>query len=145
MILVTEDVSFIGTHTVAQLLKDGFSVSIINNFNNSVMEAMDRVREVGDLRNIDNFERLFSKTTFDVMIHFVGLKAAAKSVVKPRRYFDFNLIDTINLYEVMAKYNCKKIGRTNGVDNKALLLRADAATNLYLSHNVHHAVSYTVT
>ncbi|RDX63492.1 Bifunctional UDP-glucose 4-epimerase and UDP-xylose 4-epimerase 1, partial [Mucuna pruriens] len=152
-ILVTGGAGFIGTHTVVQLLKDGFSVSIIDNFDNSVKEAVDRVREVvgpqlshnleftqvctvfssnfisfpiifhiansalvpnlllpqGDLRNRDDLERLFSKTTFDAVIHFAGLKAVAESVVKPRRYFDFNLVGTINLYEVMAKYNCKKM------------------------------------
>ncbi|QCD86559.1 UDP-glucose 4-epimerase [Vigna unguiculata] len=86
------------------------------------MEAVDRVRQVvgphlsqnlestqGDLRNRDDLEKLFSRNTFDAVIHFAGLKAVAKSVAKPRHYFDFNLIGTINLYEVMAKYNCKKI------------------------------------
>ncbi|WVZ24885.1 hypothetical protein V8G54_003429 [Vigna mungo] len=121
-ILVTGGAGFIGTHTVVQLLKGGFTVSIIDNFDNSVMEAVDRVRQVvgphlsqnleftqGDLRNRDDLERLFSRTKFDAVIHFAGLKAVAESVVKPRRYFDFNLIGTINLYEVMAKYNCKKM------------------------------------
>jgi len=46
---------------------------------------------------------------FDAVIHFAGLKAVAESVAKPRRYFDFNLVGTINLYEFMAKYNCKKV------------------------------------
>lgn len=45
-ILVTGGAGFIGTHTVVQLLKGGFSVSIIDNFDNSVMEAVDRVREL---------------------------------------------------------------------------------------------------
>lgn len=43
------------------------------------------------------------------MIHFAGLKAVGESVVKPMRYFDNNLIGTINLYEIMAKYNCRKV------------------------------------
>lgn len=43
------------------------------------------------------------------MIHFAGLKAVGESVANPRRYFDFNLVGTINLYEIMAKYNCKKV------------------------------------
>lgn len=43
------------------------------------------------------------------MIHFAGLKAVGESVANPRRYFDNNLVGTINLYEVMAKYNCKKV------------------------------------
>ncbi|KAI9117940.1 hypothetical protein K1719_011082 [Acacia pycnantha] len=121
-ILVTGGAGFIGTHTVVQLLKSGFKVSIIDNLDNSVIEAVDRVREVvgpqlskrlqftkGDLRNKDDLENLFSKTKFDAVIHFAGLKAVGESVANPRRYFDVNLIGTINLYEVMAKYNCKKM------------------------------------
>ncbi|KAK4260540.1 hypothetical protein QN277_003639 [Acacia crassicarpa] len=121
-ILVTGGAGFIGTHTVVQLLKSGFKVSIIDNLDNSVIEAVDRVREVvgpqlskrleftkGDLRNKDDLENLFSKRKFDAVIHFAGLKAVGESVANPRRYFDVNLVGTINLYEVMAKYNCKKM------------------------------------
>ncbi|KAL5079307.1 hypothetical protein RYX36_007728 [Vicia faba] len=121
-ILVTGGAGFIGAHTVVQLLKDGFHVSIIDNFDNSAMEAVDRIREVvgsnlsqnleftlGDLRNKDDLEKLFSKTKFDAVIHFAGLKAVGESVANPRRYFDNNLVGTINLYEVMAKHNCKNM------------------------------------
>ncbi|KAL5080839.1 hypothetical protein RYX36_009260 [Vicia faba] len=121
-ILVTGGAGFIGAHTVVQLLKDGFHVSIIDNFDNSVMEAVDRIREIvglslsqnleftlGDIRNKDDLEKLFSKTKFDAVIHFAGLKAVGESVANPRRYFDNNLVGTINLYEVMAKHNCKNM------------------------------------
>ncbi|XVF13180.1 hypothetical protein REPUB_Repub08aG0185900 [Reevesia pubescens] len=121
-ILVTGGAGFIGTHTVVQLLNGGFRVTIIDNLDNSVIEAVYRVKELvgpelskkldfnlGDLRNRDDLEKLFSKTKFDAVIHFAGLKAVAESVGNPRRYFDNNLIGTINLYEVMAKYNCRKM------------------------------------
>uniref|UniRef100_A0A7N2R5V9 UDP-glucose 4-epimerase n=1 Tax=Quercus lobata TaxID=97700 RepID=A0A7N2R5V9_QUELO len=62
----------------------------------------------GDLRNKD-LEKLFSQTQFDALIHFAGLKAVGESVASLSRYFDNNLIGTINLYEVMAKYDCKKM------------------------------------
>ncbi|CAM8903885.1 unnamed protein product [Rhodiola kirilowii] len=121
-ILVTGGAGFIGTHTVVQLLNEGFKVSIIDNLDNSVMEAVDRVKELvgpqlaqnlefhlGDLRNKDDLEKLFSRTKFDAVIHFAGLKAVGESVLNPFRYFDNNLIGTLNLYDVMREHNCKKM------------------------------------
>ncbi|MCL7027156.1 hypothetical protein MKW94_020715 [Papaver nudicaule] len=121
-ILVTGGAGFIGTHTVIQLLNEGFNVHIIDNLDNSVEEAVDRVRSLvgeelskklkfhlGDLRIKDDLDKLFSNTRFDAVIHFAGLKAVGESVANPRRYFDNNLVGTINLYEVMAKYGCKNM------------------------------------
>ncbi|KZV36263.1 UDP-glucose 4-epimerase family protein [Dorcoceras hygrometricum] len=121
-ILVTGGAGFIGTHTVLQLLKQGFKVSIIDNFDNSVEEAVHRLRHLagpqlsqnldfhlGDIRNVEDLEKLFSSTNFDAVIHFAGLKAVGESVAFPMRYFDNNLIGSINLYKTMAKYNCKKL------------------------------------
>ncbi|GFS33248.1 UDP-D-glucose/UDP-D-galactose 4-epimerase 1 [Actinidia rufa] len=117
-ILVTGGAGFIGTHTVLQLLKEGSRVSIIDNLDNSVEEAVHRVRDLagpdlsknlefnlGDLRNKEDLEKLFSRTKFDGVIHFAGLKAVGESVVCPLRYFENNLIGSINLYQTMAKYN----------------------------------------
>ena len=70
----------------------------------------------GNKQNYRLFKELASFCTigfvwdrFDAVIHFAGLKAVGESVANPRRYFDNNLIGTINLYEVMAKYDCKKV------------------------------------
>ncbi|KAL6979614.1 UDP-glucose 4-epimerase Uge1 [Sarracenia purpurea var. burkii] len=125
-ILVTGGAGYIGTHTVVQLLHEGFKVSIIDNLNNSVEEAVQRVRELagadlsanlefhlGDLRNKEDLEKLFSQTKFDGVIHFAGFKAVGESVLYPLRYFENNLIGSINLYQTMAKYNCKKISFKN--------------------------------
>ncbi|KAJ0676894.1 putative isomerase [Helianthus annuus] len=138
-ILVTGGAGFIGTHTVVQLLIQGFKVTIIDNLDNSVEEAVHRVRELvgpqlslnlqfhlrfllvsdvydlnsyctcGDIRNKEDLEKLFSQSKFDAVIHFAGLKAVGESMSHPFRYFDNNLIGSITLYQVMAKYNCKKL------------------------------------
>ncbi|KAL2235200.1 bifunctional UDP-glucose 4-epimerase and UDP-xylose 4-epimerase 1-like [Sesamum indicum] len=121
-VLVTGGAGFIGTHTVVQLLKQGFKVSIIDNLDNAVEEAVHRVRELvgpqlsenldfhlGDIRKVEDLEKLFSHNKFAVVIHFAGLKAVAESVAHPMRYFDNNLVGSINLYRIMAKYNCKKL------------------------------------
>ncbi|KAL9259808.1 Bifunctional UDP-glucose 4-epimerase and UDP-xylose 4-epimerase 1-like protein [Drosera capensis] len=121
-ILVTGGAGFIGTHTVHQLLLEGFRVVIFDNLHNSSEEAVKHVRELvgtdlskklvfnkGDLRNKDDIEKLFSANKFDAVIHFAGLKAVGESVAYPFHYFDNNLIGSINLYQIMAKYNCKKL------------------------------------
>ncbi|XP_045818014.1 UDP-glucose 4-epimerase GEPI42-like isoform X2 [Trifolium pratense] len=121
-IMVTGGAGFIGSHTVVQLLKQGYTVFIIDNLYNSVMEAVHRVRRlVGpqlsnnlhfhhvDLRNKHDLEIIFSKTKFDAVIHFGGLKAVGESVAEPRRYFDNNVVGSINLFQVMGKFQCKKM------------------------------------
>ncbi|XP_072970180.1 bifunctional UDP-glucose 4-epimerase and UDP-xylose 4-epimerase 1-like [Typha angustifolia] len=121
-ILVTGGAGFIGTHTVLQLLREGFYVSVIDNLDNSVPEALDRVRLLagpalsqnlefflGDLRNKEDLEKVFSGKRYDAVIHFAGLKAVGESVAKPSLYYNNNLIGTINLYEFMEKYGCKKM------------------------------------
>ncbi|XP_014505769.1 UDP-glucose 4-epimerase GEPI42-like [Vigna radiata var. radiata] len=121
-ILVTGGAGFIGSHTVLQLLKQGFRVTIIDNLDNSVIEAVHRVRRLvgphlsnnlifchGDLRNPNDLEPLFSQTKFDAVIHFAGLKGVGESVAKPRRYYDNNVVGTINLFQAMAKFNCKNM------------------------------------
>lgn len=67
-ILVTGGAGFIGTHTVVQLLKEGFKVSIIDNLDNSVTEAVDRVKEVVGPQLSKNLEFNLVKLT-----HFLSI------------------------------------------------------------------------
>jgi len=43
-VLVTGGAGFIGTHTALRLLERGYGVTVVDNFHNSVPEALDRVR-----------------------------------------------------------------------------------------------------
>ncbi|KAJ3706638.1 hypothetical protein LUZ61_010343 [Rhynchospora tenuis] len=121
-ILVTGGAGFIGSHTVLQLLKEGYNVYVIDNFDNSVEEAVNRVRllagpeysqnlhfYLGDIRNKEDLEKVFSQTRFDAVIHFAALKAVGESVQKPALYYNNNIIGSLYLYEYMAKYGCKKL------------------------------------
>ncbi|XP_052210041.1 bifunctional UDP-glucose 4-epimerase and UDP-xylose 4-epimerase 1-like [Diospyros lotus] len=121
-ILVTGGAGYIGTHTALQLLQLGFKVCVFDSFQNSFFDAIYSLADVagpelaknllfdyGDLTNKEEVEKTFSRTRFDGVIHFAGLKSVAESIANPLRYFENNLIGSINLFQTMARYNCKKL------------------------------------
>lgn len=61
-VLVTGGAGFIGSHTVLQLLREGFHVSIIDNLDNSVPEALDRVRALAGPALAQNLRFFLVKT-----------------------------------------------------------------------------------
>ncbi|KAI0493203.1 hypothetical protein KFK09_027479 [Dendrobium nobile] len=120
-ILVTGGAGYIGSHTVLQLLQEGFSVVVVDNLDNSSEVAVKRVEELAgdagknllfhqaDLRDREALNKIFASTKFYAVIHFAGLKAVGESVQKPLSYYDNNLIGTITLLEVMAAHGCKSL------------------------------------
>ncbi|MFJ2617852.1 UDP-glucose 4-epimerase GalE [Glutamicibacter sp. NPDC087344] len=117
-VLVTGGAGFIGSHTVAHLLTDGYRVSVIDNFSNSSPESLRRVANlVGkspELYNIDLLDAPALKNVFeslrpDAVIHFAGLKAVGESVAQPLRYYRNNVTGTLNLLEAMEAVDCRTL------------------------------------
>ncbi|XP_020576723.1 UDP-glucose 4-epimerase GEPI48-like [Phalaenopsis equestris] len=118
-ILVTGGTGYIGSHTVLQLLQEGFRVVAVDSLYNSSEVAINRVAELAgdakknlvfeqvDLRDREALNKVFASTKFDAVIHFAGLKAVGESVQRPLLYYNNNLIGTITLLEVMAAHGCK--------------------------------------
>jgi len=117
-ILVTGGTGFIGSHTVLELLKEGYEVVVMDNLSNSNRESLRRVEELTgqraafhqtDLLDRESLERLFSNYDFDAVVHFAGLKAVGESVEKPLLYYQNNVTGTLNLCEAMEKAGLRNI------------------------------------
>ncbi|MDF7665576.1 UDP-glucose 4-epimerase GalE [Bifidobacterium sp. ESL0745] len=117
-VLVTGGAGYIGTHTDVELLNKGYDVISVDNYVNSVPEALDRVKTItgkevkrydGDVRDEELMNRIFEENDVDWVIHFAGLKAVGESVAKPIEYYDNNLTGTMVLLKTMRDHNVKKI------------------------------------
>lgn len=117
-ILVTGGAGYIGSHTCVQLLNNDYEVIIIDNFSNSSIDVLSNIKRItnkefsfyeGDICDKEFLNKVFFENKIDAVIHFAGYKAVGESVKLPLKYYENNLVSTINLCEVMSKYNCKKL------------------------------------
>lgn len=117
-ILVTGGLGFIGSHTVVELANQNHEVIIVDNLYNSKEVVIDKLEKITgkkfklykyDLLEKEKIEEIFEENEIDAVIHFAGYKAVGESVKKPLMYYSNNLQSTINLLEVMQKYNVKKL------------------------------------
>ena len=116
-ILVTGGAGFIGSHTVVELLQNGYEVVVIDNFSNSSKESLDCIKKItnkdfkfyeGDVCDKELLRKIFKENDIDSVIHFAGYKAVGESVKKPLMYYRNNIDSTISLLEVMNEFNVKK-------------------------------------
>jgi len=117
-ILVTGGAGYIGSHAVVELLNHNYEVVIIDNFSNSNVSCLENIRKItnkdfdfyeGDVSNKDLLIKIFDNHNIEAVIHFAGFKAVGESVSDPLKYYQNNLISTLNLLEVMNKYGCYQL------------------------------------
>lgn len=117
-ILVTGGLGFIGSHTVIQLIENGYEPVIVDNLVNSKLEVLNRLEKITgvrpkfyqyDVRDEENLDKIFSENEIFAVIHFAGLKAVGESVQKPQLYYDNNIGSSEVLLRVMEKHGVKKL------------------------------------
>ena len=117
-ILVTGGTGYIGSHTVVELIQAGYTPVIMDNLINSSEEVLDKIETITgirpkfykkDLVNLADIKALFEKEKIDAVIHFAALKAIGESVEQPLRYYSNNLVGTLNLLQVMKKYQVNNL------------------------------------
>ena len=117
-ILVTWWLGYIGSHAVVSFEEAWYEIVILDNLSNSSDTTLDNISEIlwytpkfykCELRNIEEVEDLFLENIFDGVIHFAGAKAVWESCEDPIYYFQNNISGSINLFEIMKKYDVKNI------------------------------------
>ena len=117
-ILVTGGTGYIGSHTVVELIKAGYTVEVLDNLFNSKIEVLDKIETITgvkpkfhkvDLLDSTNTLKVLRSSKFDAVIHFAGMKAVSESVEKPLLYYENNIYGTINLLKAMNEVGVKRL------------------------------------
>lgn len=108
-ILVTGGAGYIGSHTVKQLLQEGYKVVVLDNFSSGRPELLVGGEVVrGDLRNKKSIQKVFSSYKIEAVIHFASLIQVGESYQNPQKYYQHNLLTSLNLLEIMLATNTRK-------------------------------------
>ncbi len=114
-IVVTGGCGFIGSHTIVDLLENGYEViSIDDNSRSSASIALDGIEKITnkrikiyqiDLKNFDDTRAVFQENE-DIagIIHFAAYKAVGESVAEPLNYYENNLFSLINLLKCVDEF-----------------------------------------
>lgn len=114
-ILVTGGTGYIGSHTIIDLIDNGFDVVSVDNFSRSSASILDRIKSITgkdiehfevDLCNWEDTRQIFDQhPDIQGVIHFAAFKTVPESVTKPLLYYQNNLISHINLLKAMDAFH----------------------------------------
>lgn len=113
-ILVTGGVGYIGSHTLVDLIENGYDVISVDNNSRSNPRILEGVEKITgkkvknykvDLCNYDDTYAIFQENDDIVgIIHFAAYKAVGESVEQPLMYFENNMVSLINLLKCVKEF-----------------------------------------
>ncbi|KAI3404926.1 GAL10 [Candida oxycetoniae] len=117
-VLVTGGAGYIGSHTVIELINNGYKVVIADNLSNSSYDAVARIEYIVkqhvpfynvDIKDFNQLNQVFQDYNISGVIHFAALKAVGESTKIPLKYYENNVTGTITLLNVCMENNVKTI------------------------------------
>lgn len=172
-VLITGAAGFIGSNLALTMLKQGFIVSGIDNFDNFYDPEIKRnaIRKLelypgfkiyeGDIRDRELLDRIFETEKPELVIHLAARAGVRPSIEQPELYYDVNVSGTLVLLEAMRKAglkdllfassssvygNNKKVpfSESDPVDNPISPYAATKKAGELLCYTYHHLYNFNI-
>ncbi len=107
-VLVAGGAGYIGSHTVKELLREGYEVVVFDNFSTGKKELLVGGELVeGNLMDKDSIKETIRSKGIGAVLHFASLIQVGESYTNPLKYYTHNLTSSLNLLDAVleAKVN----------------------------------------
>lgn len=107
-IFITGGAGYIGSHIVKELMEEKHKIFIYDNLSSGHRQAvLGGVFIKGDLADKNKLNQVFKKYKPKVVIHLASFIEAGESMKKPKKFFENNVLNGLNLLEAMVKNKIK--------------------------------------
>ena len=110
--LVTGGAGFIGSHIVEELLREGVSVRVLDNFSSGKRENLasfqgDLEIQAGDLRDVEAIKAAIRSV--DLVFYLAAFISVPQSMLEPENCFAINVAGTVTLLEAVRQAGVRKV------------------------------------
>ncbi len=172
-VFITGIAGFIGMHTALSLQKEGYDVHGCDNYTPYYSPPLKKARtqilekksihvRQADITDCMQLEEIFSKDSFDILIHLAAQPGVRHSITHPDSYIQTNLVGFYNILEICRKYSSLKLiyassssvyglnekipyAENDQTDQPASLYGATKKANEIIAHSYHHLYQIPMT
>lgn len=110
VVLVIGGAGYIGSHTSWLLAQQGFRVVILDALVHQQSVHLPWATFIqGDFGDQQLLKKIFLEYAIDTVMHFAAFIEVGESVIDPAKYYNNNVIKTIQLLDVMREYGVSKL------------------------------------
>ena len=109
--IVTGGAGFIGSNLVDKLVIQGHDVTVIDNLSTGQLKNLENSKSKIEFINLDlskktdELKEIFKNS--DLVFHLAGLADIVPSILEPKKYFNSNVLATLNVLEASRENNIK--------------------------------------
>lgn len=109
-ILVTGGAGYIGSVLVNRLVDAGFKVSVVDDLSSGSRENINKKVKFYKTSILSpELEKIIKKEKPDMIYHLAALKSVDESLKKPLKFAEVNILGSLNLLNIAAKYSINKV------------------------------------